>query len=234
MARAPSASATEPGPDRGPDFHGPAAGGPDGPSLSTAALLANVSLSQGLVAVVLLAGAWYFAIPATALGVAADPWVTGLPALLLGTVFGAVLWAANELGAAVADASGASYDERVRELLAPATPLGWVALLGVVLPTVAVAEELLFRASLVGVAHAGLGVSSWLLAAASSLAFAAGHGAQGRAGVLVTGVLGFGLAAGYVLTGSLLVVVVAHYLVNALEFVVHEGPGRSVLAAPDR
>jgi predicted Abi (CAAX) family protease len=41
--------------------------------------------------------------------------------------------------------------------------------------------------------------------------------------VLVTGTLGLVLAAGFVLTGSLLAVVVAHYLVNALEFVVHEG-----------
>jgi hypothetical protein len=31
------------------------------------------------------------------------------------------------------------------------------------------------------------------------------------------------LAAGYVITGSLLVVVVAHYLVNAVEFVAYEG-----------
>jgi membrane protease YdiL (CAAX protease family) len=44
-------------------------------------------------------------------------------------------------------------------------------------------------------------------------------------GVVVTGVLGFVLAAAFVLTGSLLAVVVAHYLVNALEFVVHEGLG---------
>jgi len=33
------------------------------------------------------------------------------------------------------------------------------------------------------------------------------------------------LAAGFVLTGSLLVVVVAHYLVNAAEFVIYEGLG---------
>jgi membrane protease YdiL (CAAX protease family) len=57
------------------------------------------------------------------------------------------------------------------------------------------------------------------------VAFALGHGAQGPAGVAATGVLGFVLAAAFVLTGSLLVVVVAHYLVNALEFVVHEAPG---------
>jgi hypothetical protein len=38
------------------------------------------------------------------------------------------------------------------------------------------------------------------------------------------GALGFVLAAAFVRTGGLLVVV-AHYLVNALEFVVHEGLG---------
>jgi membrane protease YdiL (CAAX protease family) len=41
----------------------------------------------------------------------------------------------------------------------------------------------------------------------------------------VTGALGFVLAAAFVVTGSLLSVIVAHYLVNALEFVVHEGLG---------
>jgi membrane protease YdiL (CAAX protease family) len=39
----------------------------------------------------------------------------------------------------------------------------------------------------------------------------------------VTGLLGFALAVTFVLTGSLLAVIVAHYLVNALEFIVHEG-----------
>jgi membrane protease YdiL (CAAX protease family) len=76
---------------------------------------------------------------------------------------------------------------------------------------------------LVGALSTGFGVSPWLLAAGSSVAFGLGHGAQGRAGVAVTGALGFVLAAAYVLTGSLLAVVLAHYLVNALEFVVHEG-----------
>jgi predicted Abi (CAAX) family protease len=39
----------------------------------------------------------------------------------------------------------------------------------------------------------------------------------------VTGLLGFVLAAGYIVTGSFLVVVVAHYLVNAVEFIAYEG-----------
>ena len=113
----------------------------------------------------------------------------------------------------------------LREALAPETPAGWAALLFVVLPIIAGFEELLFRGALIGAMHAGFGVSPWVLAGGSSVAFAAGHGAQGRIGMTVTGVLGFVLAAAFVLTGSLLTAVVAHYLVNALEFLVHEWAG---------
>ena len=86
---------------------------------------------------------------------------------------------------------------------------------------IALVEEFLFRAAAVGAASSLAG-GAWALAAVSSLAFALGHGAQGRAGVAVTGALGFVLAAGFILSGSFLVVVVAHYVVNALEFLAHE------------
>jgi membrane protease YdiL (CAAX protease family) len=183
-------------------------------------LMANVALTQGLVLVILVLAAWYFAIPARAFGVTAD--TTGVATVALGVGFGVVLWLANELSTTLADAVGAAYDERVRELLAPDSPGGWLTLFGVVLPIIALGEEILFRAALIGVPEAGFGVNAWVLAVASSLSFALGHGAQGRVGVVVTGGLGLVLAAGYVVTGSLLVVVVAHYVINALEFGVHE------------
>jgi len=192
--------------------------------LSSWLLMANVAVTQGLAVVVLAGAAWYFEIPAGAFGVPGES-VAGLPAVGVGLCFGVVLWVANELSTTLADAVGASYDERVRELLAPDSPGGWVALFGVALPLIAVGEELLFRGAIIGVTHAGYGVSEWGLAVLASLAFALGHGAQGRVGVVVTGALGFVLAAGYVLTGSLLVVVVAHYVINALEFLVHEHLG---------
>ena len=110
-------------------------------------------------------------------------------------------------------------------MLAPGDVRGWLVLLGGTLRVIAVVEEFLFRAAIIGVPAAAFGVSPWALAVLSSAVFAVGHGAQGRVGVAVTGGLGFVLAAGYVLSGSLLLVVVAHYLVNALEFVVHEGVG---------
>ncbi len=184
-------------------------------------LLANVVLSQAIFGVVLAFGAWYARIPLEALGLSKlSPSVVGV-----GAALGTGLYLANEAGSTVADRVGIGHDERLRDLLAPDSPAGWVALLGVVLPVVAGFEELLFRAALVGAIPAGFGVSPWAMAVVSSVAFGVGHGAQGRAGVVVTTVLGFALAAAFVLTGSFVVVAVAHYLVNALEFLVHEGTG---------
>jgi membrane protease YdiL (CAAX protease family) len=185
-------------------------------------VIGNVAVTQGLIAAIVLAAGWYFAIPAEAFGVTADQLSTGLPAVGVGAGFGVLLWVGNESATTIADAVGAAYDEGVRGLLAPESPGGWLLLFGGVLPIIAISEELLFRAALIGVPAANFPVSPWLLAAMSSLAFALGHGAQGRVGVVVTGVLGFVLAAGYILSGSLLIVVVAHYVINALEFLIHE------------
>ena len=193
-------------------------------SLSTAALLANVAVSQGFFALVLIGGAIYTGIPAEALGIAFDRAYLR-EGLVVGVGLGVVLYALNEVGAAGAKRAGIDLSEELRELLAPESAGGWLVLLFVVLPIIAVFEELLFRAALVGALSVGFGISPWLLAVASSIAFAVGHGMQGTAGVIVTGILGFVLAAVFVLTGSLLVVVVAHYLINVLEFVVHEGLG---------
>lgn len=190
--------------------------------LSTGVVLANVALSQGLFALVLLGAVVYTNVPPDALGVEFSlAYVES--ALAVGTAAGIVLYVANEIGAALATRFGFDHDERLRELLAPDSGGGWVILLGGVLPIIAVFEELLFRAALVGVPWAGFGIDPWVLAVGSSVAFALGHGMQGRVGIVVTGALGFVLAALFVVTESLLVVIVAHYWVNALEFVVHEG-----------
>ena len=192
------------------------------PQLSTIALLANVAVSQGTFGLLLLAGAWFTQIPLAAFGVSTP--LVSVSTLGVGVALGVALYAANEAGASVGERLGIGADEGLREALAPESLGGWVVLLFLVLPIIAGFEELLFRGVLVGVFSAGFGVSPWLLVLGSSVAFALGHGAQGPAGVVVTGVLGFVLAAAFVLTGSLVVVVVAHYLVNALEFLVHEGP----------
>ncbi|WP_137289581.1 CPBP family intramembrane glutamic endopeptidase [Natronorubrum halophilum] len=196
----------------------------DPESLSTAELLANVALSQGLFAIVLIGAVIYAGIPADALGIEFSRSFLER-GLVVGTASGLALYVANEIGAAVSTRFGFDHDEDLRELLAPETLSGWLALLVIVLPIIAFFEELLFRAALIGALSAGFGISPWLLAVGSSVAFAAGHGMQGSVGVVITGLLGFVLAAIFVATGSLLAVVVAHYLINALEFAVHEGVG---------
>jgi len=187
---------------------------------STAALLANVAVSQGLFASLLVVGLWVASIPISALGLAADAF-DPVP-LGLGLGLGLALHAINTLGSRLSDRIGLGDATALRETLAPESVAGWAALLLVVLPLVAGFEELLFRGVLIGAFATGFGVSPWLLAAFSSVAFALGHGAQGPAGIVVTGALGFVLAVAFVLTGSLTTVIVAHYLVNALEFAVHE------------
>ncbi|KAA9410646.1 CPBP family intramembrane metalloprotease [Haloarcula hispanica] len=193
--------------------------------LSTGALLANVAFTQGLFGVLLVAGAFYFEIPASAFGITADALSTGLPAIAVGIGAGVGFWLGNELAAALADGFGVAFDESLRELLAPDSAGGWVVLLGGVLPVIAIVEELLFRAAAIGVPVAGLDAPAWAMAIVASVAFALGHGAQGRMGIVVTGTLGLALAGLFIATNSLLAVVVAHYLVNALELIVHEGLG---------
>jgi membrane protease YdiL (CAAX protease family) len=188
--------------------------------LSGGVLLANVAASQGTFTVVLVVAALATGVPAEAVGLSTP----GLaPAVLLsGAALGVALAAANQGTAAVFRRFDVGFSEDLRELLAPESPGGWAALLVGVLPLVAVFEELLFRGILIGAFATGFGVDPWVLVVASSLLFAAGHGAQGAAGIVVTGALGLVLGAAFVLTDSLAAVVVAHYLVNALEFVVHE------------
>ncbi len=190
----------------------PRAGDPD--------LLLSAALSQVLVGALLAGLAWYAEVPPGALGID-DPAAAVLP----GVALGIGLYVANEAGAWLAGQAGMDADESLRELLAPESRGEWALLLLVVLPVVAGVEEFLFRGALIGAFEAGFSLSPWLLAVLSSVAFGLGHGLQGPGGILVTGVLGFALAAAFVLTGSLWVVIVAHYLVNALEFVVHEGLG---------
>jgi len=196
-------------------------------------LLVNVALSQGLFGAVLVGAALYTAVPASALGIEPTPASTGLPALAVGLGLGVLLYVGNEAAAAALRLTGVEPNEELRGMLAPDGRTGWLVLLGAVLPTIALFEELLFRAALVGAVSTGFAVSPWAMAVVSTAAFALGHGTQGPGGVAVTGGLGFVLAAAFVATGSLFAVVVAHYVVNALEFVVHEGVGASWGVAAD-
>jgi len=213
--RPPAVSTPDSDPEPGPR--------PDRPRLTTRGLLRNVTASQALFLALLAAGAWLAGVPRSMLGLApggfaARPLLTGLAA-------GVGLAVANAAVGRVADRVGAATPERLRAALMPGSAAGWVVLMTVVLPAIAVFEELLFRAALIGVPAAGLGLPPWPLAVASSLAFGLGHVAQGRLGVAVAAGLGLALAALFLATGSLAAVVIAHYVVNAAEFLAHGRPG---------
>ena len=187
--------------------------------ISTGALLLNVVGTQLVFLLLLLGGVWYAEVPLDVLGVTTP----GAAELGVGAGLGVVLFGLNQVAARLGRRFGLGGNEELREALAPDSLPGWLVLLVVVLPVVAGFEELLFRGALVGGLGAGFGLSPWLLVVASSLLFGLGHGAQGRVGVVVTALLGGALGVAFVATGSLWVVVVAHYLLNALEFVVYEG-----------
>lgn len=223
--------------------------------VSSRALQLNAAASQLLALAALGVIAWLTAVPAVAFGVGGTTpaigvvpnWMpSGLAsamativdpdlemALFVGTLAGGLLYAGNEAAVWLGARVGLSPSVRLRRALAPTDAGGWALLLGVVLPVIAVFEEALFRGALIGALALGLAVDPWLLAVGSSVAFGLGHGAQGRLGVIVTAVLGFALAALFVLTGSLLIVVVAHYVVNALEFGIRDGIGLAPMAASD-
>ncbi|MFC3478410.1 CPBP family intramembrane glutamic endopeptidase [Halobacterium litoreum] len=186
------------------------------PDLSSTALLANTTASQAVVGALLVAVGWATGVPASAVspGVSVD-------AVAVGVGAGVALAAGNEATMRALDAAGLSYDSSLRDALAPDSLAGWALLLGVALPAVAGFEELLFRGVLVGAFATGFGVDPWLLVVPASVAFGAAHTAQGFTGVVVASLLGLALCAVYLGTGSLLAPVVAHYVVNAVEFVVH-------------
>ncbi|WP_430504549.1 CPBP family intramembrane glutamic endopeptidase [Haloparvum sp. PAK95] len=197
------------------------AGAPPGEFLTTRLLLVNVLFSQGAFLAALAGLAWWTDVPASAFGLTLATLDAGTVAV--GLAAGVVLYAGNETAARLGEQFGFSAPEALRSAMAPTDRAEWALLLLAVLPTIAIFEELLFRGALVGVLAVGFGIDPWLLVVASSAVFGLGHGAQGRLGILVTAGIGVVLGAVFVLTGNLFVVILAHYVINALEFVIQEG-----------
>jgi membrane protease YdiL (CAAX protease family) len=177
-------------------------------------VITHLGIALAVGAVVLLTG-----VPLEAIGI--GPLPDPVSAVLLGVG----IYVVNEGMGVAAKSLDDVAPERYREFLAPEDFRDWALLLGVALPVIAFGEELLFRGALIGGIAAGTSISPWALAVVSSVAFGAAHSAQGSLGIVVTGLLGFVLAVVFVITGDLVLVAIAHYLVNALEFVVHEGLG---------
>ncbi|MFB6095132.1 MAG: lysostaphin resistance A-like protein, partial [Halodesulfurarchaeum sp.] len=161
-------------------------------------LLVNLSLTHIGVGVAVGLVVWLTGVPLEALGLVDLPDPVSVLLLSLGVLV------VNEGLSMGVQAFDVDEPELLRELLAPESVREWVILLGALLPAIAVAEELLFRGALVGGVSAATAVSPWILAAISSVGFGAAHTAQGDLGIAVAALLGFTLAAAFVVTGNLL------------------------------
>lgn len=148
-----------------------------------------------------------------------DSTSVGTTAVVFGVGIGVALYMLTELLIPVVNALGFSYDPGYEQIVTT-TPGGWPVFLGVELPAISLREELIFRVALIGVASSLLGVSPWVMAAVSTAVFGIIH-FTGDGGVVIATILGGCLAAVFVLTNSLLAIVVAHTIVNGTEFIVH-------------
>lgn len=182
--------------------------------LSRATLYLNVAVSHLLV--LGLAGLllWWTGVPRSTLGIGQGPalgWLAGLTIALS---------AFNEVADRLACTVGNS-ENPLRDVLLPERGTEWLVLAGLLLPVIAVTEEVLFRGILIGAFGAGTPVAPLILVLGSALAFGAAHTAQGRLGIAVATALGVGLGVVYYWTGNLWLVVSAHYLVDLVEFARH-------------
>lgn len=177
-------------------------------------LVLNILLTHGLLAGGVLLLAWGAAIPYAHLGLR----TVSLVEIGIGIALGIGLAILNESIQQGLNQVGIEVDARLREWLTPDSARGWAVLLGVVLPIVAISEELLFRAALIGVPTVAYSIPDSLMIVVAAIPFGLAHGIQGRPGMIVAGGLGVVLGWAFVLSGSLTVVVVAHLLVNTIEF----------------
>ncbi|MBS3761247.1 CPBP family intramembrane glutamic endopeptidase [Halodesulfurarchaeum sp.] len=187
--------------------------------LSRSALYLNVVVSHGLVLGLIGVVIWWTGVPLKPLGIEMVPewaWLVGVAGALI------VL---NEAAARVTS-NFETAENQLRDLLTPATGPEWVVLLGLLLPTIAITEELLFRGVLIGAFAVATPVPTGFLIVGSAILFGGAHTAQGWLGMGIATLLGVALGAAYVWTGSLWLVIGAHYLIDLVEFVSHV-PGKT-------
>lgn len=182
--------------------------------LSKSTLYLNVAVSHGLVLSLLGLLYWWTGVSIQPLGVEVAPDWRWLVILTLGLI------AFNESADRVARTIGVA-DNPLRELLTPDSWVEWLVLSGLLLPIIAVTEETLFRGVLIGAFGVGTPIPPVVLVLGSGLAFGGAHTAQGRLGVGIATLLGLGLGTVYYWSGSLWLVIGAHYLVDLVEFARH-------------
>ena len=106
------------------------------------------------------------------------------------------------------------YSPVVMRNIMPRARIEWL-LVPAALALAVLLEELLFRSLLVGALGQSLPV--WLLAVLFAAVFGLMHSPQGSLGIVMTAIMGFWLSALFILSGSLLLPLTAHYVVNFLQ-----------------
>jgi membrane protease YdiL (CAAX protease family) len=81
--------------------------------------------------------------------------------------------------------------------------------------SVAICEEVVFRGWLMDALHGVVGLTGAALILTAALLFGLCHYAAGYLGILLTGLIGLVLCGVYVATGSLLVPIILHFLIDA-------------------
>lgn len=108
------------------------------------------------------------------------------------------------------------YTPDIMKSLIPRNQIEWVLIILPLLLSVTV-EEMLFRGLLIG----GFStiVNPWAMVLAGGVLFGLMHSPQGNLGIVLTGAVGILFGAVFILTGSLLTVIVAHFALNFFQII---------------
>lgn len=187
-----------------------------GGSPDTVKLYRQTMVMQWVALVVLAAAWWWLGRPLEPIGFTwphGDGWLIGSAAVILGSA--ALSWS----WIAVRRMNAEDRAEQLKGLgplvyFLPRTDkeLNYSIAISA---TAGVVEEIVYRGYVLWCLSHYMPV--WVAALVSSVAFGLGHTYQGFAGILKTAAIGFFFAALYLLTGSLLFPVIAHFLLDALQ-----------------
>lgn len=180
---------------------------------------AFLKLVGGHLGLVLFTGVFvlFFRVPLRVVGGTPDR-VTLPEAAAGGVLFGIALFLLDAVVHLACARYGLELDPEFALALLPRTRAAWTLKLGVAFPLGALAEELWFRGIVLGVL-ASVSPGEGPLWDATVLVFSAvlfgrSHVGRGSSALVSTTLTGLAFGAAFLVTGSLLLVVVAHYVMN--------------------
>ncbi len=138
--------------------------------------------------------------------------------LVIGLVIGLVtVFAVNVISIAAIRIWGKGiYSPQIIKGMLPRNQIEWLLIIPPLFVAVAV-EEMLFRALLIG--GFSTVVNPWVMAVAGSIIFGVMHAPQGNLGIILVGIVGLMFGTVFILTNSLLIVIVAHFTINFLQII---------------